>query len=133
GAPGPRGAAAVPPRAPGAFGARGDGRRMSTVDRYLARWLAGGLLIAALVLLPLFAFLDLVEQLDDVGEGFYTAADAFLYVALIQPRRLAQLLPFIVLLGAVVALGRLAAANELTALRAAGLSAGRLGAALLKA
>lgn len=104
---------------------------MSTVDRYLVVQISGGILIAALVLLPLFGFFDLVEQLEDVGEGFYRTPDAIAFVLLMQPRRIIQLAPFIVLLGTVIALGRLAVANELVAMRAAGLSPIRLGRAVL--
>jgi lipopolysaccharide export system permease protein len=105
--------------------------RMSTIERYLATQLTGGILIAALVLIPLFGFFDLVEQLEDVGEGFYRTQDAFAFVALLQPRRFIQLAPFIALLGTVIALGRLAVANELVAMRSAGLSPAQLGRAVL--
>ena len=70
-----------------------------TINRYLIRQISAGLFIATLVLIPLFSFLDLLEQLDDVGEGFYQIEDAFLYVALLLPRRFIQLAPFIALLG----------------------------------
>jgi hypothetical protein len=36
------------------------GAGVSTVDRYLVVQISGGILIAALVLLPLFGFFDLV-------------------------------------------------------------------------
>lgn len=99
---------------------------MKTVSRYLTRQIFGGLLLAAIVLLPLFAFLDLLDQLDDVGQGSYQIENAFLYVALLLPRRLIQLAPFIALLGNVVALGRLAVHHELISLRAAGMSPARI-------
>lgn len=105
---------------------------MNTVERYLVAHIAGGLFIAAAVLIPLFGFLDLLEQLDDVGEGFYETRNAFQYVVLMLPRRAVQLAPFIALLGTVIALGRLAVHNELTAIRAAGLSPARIGGAILK-
>ena len=81
-----------------------------------------GLGIATVVLLPLFGFLDLLDQLDDVGQGTYRVQDAFLHTALLLPRRFIQLAPFIALLGNVIALGRLAVGSELTALRVAGVS-----------
>lgn len=99
---------------------------MKTISRYLTRQIFGGLVLAAVVLLPLFAFMDLLEQLEDVGEGTYEIKDAFVYVALLLPRRLIQLAPFIALLGNVVALGRLAMHHELISLRAAGLSPARI-------
>jgi lipopolysaccharide export system permease protein len=57
-----------------------------------------------------------------VGKGTYRTADAFLYVSLLLPRRFIQIAPFIVLLGTVGALGKLAINSELVALRIAGLS-----------
>jgi len=99
---------------------------MKTISRYLTRQIFVGLLLASAVLLPLFAFMDLLEQLEDVGQGTYETSDAFVYVALLLPRRLIQLAPFIALLGNVVALGRLAMYHELISLRAAGLSPARI-------
>ena len=92
------------------------------VNRYLAFQVFIGLCIATAVLLPLFSFLDLLDQLDDVGKGTYRVKDAFLYTALMLPRRFSQLAPFIALLGTVIALGRLAKNLELTALQIAGIS-----------
>jgi lipopolysaccharide export system permease protein len=99
---------------------------MRIVDRYLASQVAIGLVIAVAVLLPLFGFLDLLEQLEAVGKGTFQVQDAFLHTAFLLPRRFIQLAPFIALLGNVIALGRLAVASELTALRAAGASPVRI-------
>jgi lipopolysaccharide export system permease protein len=95
---------------------------MTIIYRYLALQVLMGLGIATAVLLPLFGFLDLLDQLDDVGKGTYSVKDAFLYTALLLPRRFIQLAPFIALMGNVTALGRLAVGSELTALRGAGVS-----------
>lgn len=95
---------------------------MIIINRYLATQLCIGLLIATATLLPLFSFFDLQDQLSDVGSGSYQTRDAFIYTALLIPRRFIQLVPFIVLLGNVVAMGRLAVRLELISLRAAGLS-----------
>lgn len=95
---------------------------MKIINRYLALQVLMGLGIATAVLLPLFSFLDLLDQLDDVGKGTYRIQDAFLHTALLLPRRFVQLAPFIALLGNVIALGRLAVNSELTALRVAGVS-----------
>src|SRR5688500_5743658 len=95
---------------------------MTIVSRYLALQVLMGLGIATAVLLPLFGFLDLLDQLDDVGRGTYGVKDAFLHTALLLPRRFIQLAPFVALLGNVAALGRLAVGSELTALRVAGVS-----------
>jgi len=107
-------------------------KTMMILDQYLTRQITAGLLMATLILLPLFSFLDFVEQLDDAGQGFYTNADAFLYVIMTLPRRFIQLAPFIALLGNVAALGRLAVNLELVSLRAAGYSPLQTGMASLK-
>lgn len=99
---------------------------MKTVNRYLVRQIVGGLILATVVLLPLFGFLDLLDQLGDVGQGAYQIRDAIVYVLLLLPRRFLQLAPFIALLGNVAALGRLAVHHELISLRAAGLSPARI-------
>lgn len=95
---------------------------MTLLENYIVKQIVGGLFISAAVLLPLFSFLDLIEQLDDVGEGFYKTKDAFIYVGYLLPRRFIQLAPFIALLGTVIGLGRMAVNLELMTMRTAGLS-----------
>lgn len=105
---------------------------MSTVETYLMRRISVGLLIAAAILLPLFSFFDLIDQMEDVGQAFYRIQDAFYIVLLLLPRRLIQLLPFIALIGNVIALGRLALNSEIIAMRAAGLTPARISLASFK-
>jgi lipopolysaccharide export system permease protein len=99
---------------------------MKTINRYLSRQILGGLIVATAALLPLFGFLDLLDQLNSVGEGSYRIRDAFIYVLMLMPRRFIELAPFIAMLGNVAALGRLAVHQELISLRAAGLSPARI-------
>ncbi|MDN5871786.1 MAG: LPS export ABC transporter permease LptG [Nitrococcus sp.] len=105
---------------------------MKTADRYLMRAVAGGFVLAAAVLLPLFSFVDLVEQLDATDQGHYGIAQAFAYVGLTLPRRLIALGPFVALLGSILALGILASHRELTALRSVGVSTAQIALAALK-
>ena len=105
---------------------------MYILDRYLMKQVAWGIFVSTLVLLPLFCFLDLVDQLDDVGTGHYKTSDAFLYVLLSIPRRFIQLSPFIALIGNVTALGRLSINHELMSLRSAGYSPAQIGMASMK-
>ena len=42
---------------------------MRICHRYIALQVLTGMVIAAAVLLPLFSFFDLLDQLDDVGKG----------------------------------------------------------------
>ena len=99
---------------------------MTIIYRYIASQMLIGLVIATVVLLPLFSFFDLLDQLDDAGKGTYRVADAFLYTAMLLPRRFIQIAPFITLLGTVAALGKLAVSSELIAMRVAGLSPTRI-------
>lgn len=104
---------------------------MKLADRYLLRALLAGIAAASLLLLPLFGFFDLIGELDDVGKGSYQMADALRVSAMLLPRRLIELGPFIVLLGSIAGLGYLASASELVALFASGFSVGRLAALTL--
>jgi lipopolysaccharide export system permease protein len=91
-------------------------------DRYLVSSIASALLPVVLMLLALFSFLALAEELEDVGEGSYAIIDAVLVVGLTLPNRLLDLLPVMILLGALIGMGGLAGNSELTAVRAAGRS-----------
>lgn len=95
---------------------------LKLVARHIAWEVFIGMIIATAILLPLFSFFDLIDQLDDVGKGTYRTRDAFSYTLMVLPRRFIQLAPFIALLGTVGALGVLAVNLELVALRVAGLS-----------
>jgi len=92
------------------------------LDRYLVSSMLKALFPVVLMLLALFSFLALAEELEDVGEGQYVAMDAVTVVGLTLPNRLLDLLPVMLLLGALIGLGGLAEHSELTAARAAGRS-----------
>ncbi len=103
---------------------------MKLVATYLLRTvlLATGLVLV--VLLAVAGFIEFIGQLDDTGEGSYTTAGALLYTALRLPLLGVDMLPVATLLGALVGLGNLAGHSELIAMRAAGISARRLGMAV---
>ena len=95
------------------------------MDRYLAATFlksVGTVLICLLVLVTLFT---VVDEVSDVTPG-YTEAHALLYIVYSTPRRLYELVPFGVFIGALVGLGMLASHSELTILRGAGVSLARL-------
>lgn len=104
---------------------------MKLLDRYIGIHLARGILLVALVLAVLFSLLELVSELDEVGQGAYRLADAFSYVALTLPGRMLDLLALSAFLGSVVAMGLLADAGELLAMQTLGLSPRRIGLAVL--
>ena len=100
---------------------------MTILDRYIGLALARGVLLVILVLLPLLTLLDLVRQLDELGTGNYRLVDALIYELYLMPSYLLGLIPFTALLGTSIALGGLAHSNELTVMRAAGISIQRIG------
>lgn len=93
---------------------------MKLLDRYLAKAVTAGTLIALLVLASLDIFFAFIGEMEEVGKGDYTWLEAFLHVGLTVPRRLYELFPMSVLLGSLLSLGALAGNSELVAMRAAG-------------
>lgn len=94
--------------------------------RYLSREIYAAVALVLLAFLGLFAFFDLVNELDDIGKGGYLLHHAAIYVAMIMPGRVYELMPIAVLIGTLYALTTLARHSEITVLRASGLSTRRL-------
>lgn len=91
-------------------------------ERHLAREIYASTGLVLLAFLMLFAFFDLIHQLESIGKGGYQLQHALGYVALTLPGRLYELFPIGVLIGSLYALTLLARHSEITVLRAAGLS-----------
>lgn len=89
--------------------------------------------LVLLVLLILFAFFTVMEELQDVGNGNYRTIDAFRFTALLVPGSIYDLFPMAVLIGSLIGMGELAGRSELTAMRASGISIGRIVISVLKA
>ena len=105
---------------------------MSILDRYLGRIILQYTLITLLVLLGLFAFVNFLEQLGDLGSGRYELSDAFLYLVLTIPRTMYELFPLAALLGTIIGLSLLANDSELIVLRASGVSVWQITVSALK-
>lgn len=99
---------------------------MKLLDRYIAFNYLVGMLPVMLLLLALFSFLALAEELEQVGEGAFRQVDAFMVVLYTSPRRIVDLMPVTALLGGLMGLGAMANHQELIAARAAGLSKARM-------
>ena len=98
----------------------------------IRRLIYGEVLIATgfvlVAFLSLFFFFDFVEELGSIGkpsrldpEIIYGLRHALLYVGLLMPSRVYELLPISVLIGSVAVLARLAQSSEYTILRTSGL------------
>ena len=101
----------------------------------LDRYIGSSVLVAILAVLGiilglalLFAFIDEVGNVTDS----YTVTDVLSYVMLTAPRRLYEMLPMAALIGCLIGLGSLASNSELTIMRAAGVSIGRIVWAVMK-
>ena len=90
--------------------------------RYLAREIFGATLLVLVAFLGLFAFFDLINELEDIGKGGYTLYQAVVYVGLTLPSRVYELMPVAVLIGSLYALATLARHSEITVMRASGMS-----------
>lgn len=95
-------------------------------DRLVALTVLGALAMVWLVLLGFDLITAFAAELDEIGEGEYSAGSALLYTLYTLPRRAYQLFPTAAVIGCLLGLGALAATSELTALRAAGLSKMRI-------
>lgn len=95
---------------------------MRTVRRLLYADILGAVAFVAAAFLSLFYFIDFVEELSDVGQGGYGAANAAWMCLLQVPAHLYELMPIAVLIGAIYAMARSAQASEFTILRTSGLS-----------
>lgn len=95
-------------------------------DLYVARTVLATVVLTWTVLVGLDVMLALVNEVGDVGKGQYGFGKAIAYVAYTVPRRGYVMFPTAAVIGALMALGQLAASSELTALRALGLSRRRL-------
>lgn len=105
---------------------------MNRFDRYIASEIAKAFFLVMLALILLFGFLDLIQQLDDIGSGNYRFLDAALYeLRMLAPRTL-ELLPYGALMGTTLALALLAQRSEVIAAQAAGISVARLAGAVLQ-
>lgn len=105
---------------------------MKIVDRYLSVTLLITTALALTVLLSLFGFLSLIDQLEDAGRGNYDVINAVQYVLLTLPRIAYELFPIAAVIGSMTTLGLLSHNSELVIIRASGTSLFRLAYAMGK-
>jgi lipopolysaccharide export system permease protein len=99
---------------------------VNVLDRYIMRNFLLGMFPVMLLLLVLFSFMALAEELEDVGQGLFTQFDAFMVVLYTAPRRIVDMLPVTTLVGGLMGLGVMASHQELLAARVAGMSQPRM-------
>ena len=105
---------------------------VSTLDRYIARVVLTSTLLVFGVILALLIFIFVIDSMPEYGRGNFFAYELAKFVLLSQPRRIYEVLPVMALIGTTIGLSTLALSSELTAMRAAGMAAGRIVYAALK-
>ncbi len=100
---------------------------MKTIRRLIYGEVLVSIALVAVGFLALFFFFDLVDELqylgknNGIGESLYQIRHALLYVTLLVPNHLYELLPISVLIGTIFVMARLAQSSEYTILRTSGL------------
>ena len=95
---------------------------MKIVQRYFIVNLAWTTALALAVLVGIFAFLSLIDQLEDAGQGNYDAYQAITYVILTLPRLAYEIIPVAAMIGGMTCIALLSRNSELDAVRLAGVS-----------
>ena len=106
---------------------------MKILNRYIGRNILVSIFAVMAVLLALFSFFQILDELGSVGKGRYDTGKAIMYVLMTLPTTAYQLLPITALLGCTIGLGVLANNSELTAIRSAGVSLEQIIWSVLKA
>ncbi|MEO8408336.1 MAG: LptF/LptG family permease, partial [Oxalobacteraceae bacterium] len=95
---------------------------MRVLQRYFAVEILRSVLFVLIAFLALFAFFDLIAELQSIGSGPYQLQHAFLYVMLGLPGYAYELMPIAALIGTIYALAQFASRSEFTIMRAASMS-----------
>jgi len=101
------------------------------LDRYIGSSVFVAILAVLGIILGLATLFAFIDEMGDASDT-YTLLDVLSYVLLTAPRRLYDMLPMAALIGCLIGLGSLASNSELTIMRAAGVSIGRIVWAVMK-
>ncbi|WP_109512513.1 LPS export ABC transporter permease LptG [Pseudomonas ovata] len=104
---------------------------MGMLDRYIGKSVFVAILAVLGIILGLASLFALIDEMGDISDS-YTLMDAGAFVLLTAPRRVYEMLPMAALIGCLIGLGSLASSSELTIMRAAGVSIGRIVWAVMK-
>ena len=104
---------------------------MVKLDRYIGKSVLLAILAVLGIILGLASLFALVDEMRSISSS-YSILDVFSFVALTAPRRVYEMLPMAALIGCLIGLGGLAINSELTIMRAAGVSLGRIVWAVMK-
>ncbi|MDB5764103.1 MAG: lptG [Herminiimonas sp.] len=105
---------------------------MKVLQRYFAIEIIRSVSFVLVAFLALFAFFDLMGELQSVGRGGYRLQHAFLYVAMGLPGYTYELMPIAALIGTIYVLAQFASRSEFTIMRVSSMSTLMAGGMLAK-
>ncbi|OGT00673.1 MAG: LPS export ABC transporter permease LptG [Gallionellales bacterium RIFCSPLOWO2_12_FULL_59_22] len=105
---------------------------MNLLTRYLGKEIYLSIALVFVAFLALFAFMDLIHELNVMDSGQYHLGYVLLFVTLTIPGRIHELFPVVALVGAILAMVQMAASSELTIYRTSGASLWQMIGALFK-
>lgn len=95
---------------------------MKILQRYFAINIAQAVAFVLVAFLALIAFMDLTGELPSVGKGGYMIQHAFLYVVLLIPGHVYEVMPVAALIGTIYTMAQFASSSEFTIMRASSMS-----------
>jgi lipopolysaccharide export system permease protein len=105
---------------------------MKILQRYFLVSITQAVAFALLGLLGLIAFMDLTQELPSVGKGGYQLQYAMLYVLLLLPGHVYEVMPVAALFGTIYTMAQFAQSSEFTIMRASSMSTRMAGLMLAK-
>lgn len=95
---------------------------MRILQRYFAVNIFQAVAFVLVAFLALIAFMDLTGELPAVGKGGYMIQHAFLYVMVLLPGHVYEVMPVAALIGTIYTMAQFAASSEFTIMRASSMS-----------
>ena len=95
--------------------------KLPRMDYYIGVSVLAAIAVVLLAFAGLMTLFAVLEELRE-DDPTYTVVEILVYVALTTPRRIYEVLPYVVFLGALIGLGNLASRSEIVVFRAAGVS-----------
>ncbi|NML62147.1 LPS export ABC transporter permease LptG [Massilia sp. RP-1-19] len=95
---------------------------MKVLQRYFAVSILQAVAFVLVAFLALISFMDLTSELPDVGKDGYEIQHAFLYVLMLVPGHVYEVMPVAALIGTIYTMAQFASSSEFTIMRASSMS-----------
>ena len=105
---------------------------MKVLQRYFAVSILQAVAFVLVAFLALISFMDLTSELPDVGKDGYEIQHAFLYVLMLVPGHVYEVMPVAALIGTIYTMAQFASSSEFTIMRASSMSTQMAAAMLFK-